>query len=211
MTASALTAEQVAAFLLEHPDFFVEHPDVLPEVKLPHLHKGTVSLVELQTDQLRAQLHQQRQELAQLISHADHNEQLFHVYSHLLLALYQCDSLTSVEEALKASFSGDLSFVNLALQIFIKRPDLADFQHHKLIDKRFKNSDFFFGRLSQNETKQIFNDTNVASCALILLGDSAGLLAVGSDDPAHFHPQMDTLFLLPLKKLLEHVLQNVSR
>ena len=79
MSQHVLTPEQVAEYLTDNPNFFVENPEVLPELKLPNLHAGTVSLVELQTDQLRQQLHQQRQELAQLISHADHNEQLFQI------------------------------------------------------------------------------------------------------------------------------------
>ena len=126
-------------------------------------------------------------------------------------SLYVCNSINEVEDALAASFSGDLAFTSLALQVFVTRPDLADFQHHKLIEKRFKKSDFFFGRLGKDETRQIFNDKQVGSCALILLGtnEKLGLLAIGSEDASHFHPDMDTLFLLPLKQLLERVLRKV--
>ena len=211
MSQHVLTPEQVAEYLIDNPDFFVENPEVLPELKLPNLHSGTVSLVELQTDQLRQQLHQQRQELAQLISHADHNEQLFQIFASLMQSLYVCESINEVEEALSASFSGELAFTNFTLQVFVTRPDLADFQHHKLIEKRFKKSDFFFGRIAKDEVRQIFNDKQVGSCALILLGtkEKLGLLALGSEDASHFHPDMDTLFLLPLKQLLEQVLLKV--
>ncbi len=211
MSQHVLTPEQVAEYLIDNPDFFVENPEVLPELKLPNLHPGTVSLVELQTDQLRQQLHQQRQELAQLISHADHNEQLFQIFASLMQSLYVCKSINEVEEALSASFSGELAFTNFTLQVFVTRPDLADFQHHKLIEKRFKKSDFFFGRIAKDEVRQIFNDKQVGSCALILLGtkEKLGLLALGSEDASHFHPDMDTLFLLPLKQLLEQVLLKV--
>ncbi|MBE1287912.1 MAG: DUF484 family protein [Alteromonadaceae bacterium] len=211
MSQHVLTPEQVAEYLIDNPSFFVENPEVLPELKLPNLHSGTVSLVELQTDQLRQQLHQQRQELAQLISHADHNEQLFQIFASLMQSLYVCESINEVQEALSASFSGELAFTNFALQVFVTQPDLADFQHHKLIEKRFKKSDFFFGRLAKDEVRQIFNDKQVGSCALILLGtkEKLGLLALGSKDPSHFHPDMDTLFLLPLKQLLEQVLLKV--
>jgi uncharacterized protein YigA (DUF484 family) len=211
MSQHVLTPEQVVEYLIDNPNFFVENPEVLPELKLPNLHAGTVSLVELQTDQLRQQLHQQRQELAQLISHADHNEQLFQIFASLMQSLYACNSINEVEDALAASFSGDLAFTSLALQVFVTRPDLADFQHHKLIEKRFKKSDFFFGRLGKDEARRIFNDKQVGSCALILLGtnEKLGLLAIGSEDASHFHPDMDTLFLLPLKQLLERVLRKV--
>lgn len=211
MSEQILNPDQVAEYLIDNPEFFIENPEVLPELKLPNLHSGTVSLVELQTDQLRQQLHQQRQELAQLISHGDHNEQLFQIFTSLMQALYNCTSISEVEEALAASFNGDLAFTNLALQIFVTRPELADFQHHKLIEKRFKKSDFFFGRLGKDEVRQVFNDKQVGSCALILLGapEKLGLLAIGSEDASHFHPDMDTVFLLPLKQLLEQVLLKV--
>ena len=206
-----ISAQDVADYLAEHPDFFTDYPDLVAELALPHQQKGTVSLVEMQTEQLRAQLHQQRQELASLIRNADNNEQLFQVYAQLLQSLYNCTTLESVEDALHQCFKGELAFANVTVDLFVKSPDFANFQHHQLIDKRFKNSDFFFGRLGQAETKQIFNDASVSSCALMLLGEGEklGILAVGSDSPTHFHPDMDTLFLLQLKRLLEQVLRRI--
>ena len=206
-----ISAQDVADYLAEHPDFFTDYPDLVAELALPHQQKGTVSLVEMQTEQLRAQLHQQRQELASLIRNADNNEQLFQVYAQLLQSLYNCTTLESVEDALHQCFKGELAFANVTVDLFVKSHDFANFQHHQLIDKRFKNSDFFFGRLGQAETKQIFNDASVSSCALMLLGEGEklGILAVGSDSPTHFHPDMDTLFLLQFKRLLEQVLRRI--
>ena len=45
----------------------------------------------------------------------------------------------------------------------------------------------------------------------MLIGDkkALGLFAVGSDSATHFHPEMDTLFLLQLKQLLEQVLARI--
>ena len=82
-----------------------------------------MSLVELQTDQFR-QLHQQRQELAQLISHADHNEQLFQIFEPdaIFICLY---SSNWAEDAIAASFSRRYHYFSM----FVTRPDLADFQH----------------------------------------------------------------------------------
>jgi uncharacterized protein YigA (DUF484 family) len=208
---SGISAQQVAAYLSDNVDFFVEYPELTAELSIPHQHRGSVSLVELQAEQLRSQLHQQRQELAALIRNADNNEQLFQIYAQLLQRLYTCETLTDVEEALQACFKGRLALANVCVQLFVKHTDYADFKHHALIDKRFKHSDFFFGRLSQNETKQIFNDVSVESCALMLIGDkpALGLFAVGSDSATHFHPEMDTLFLLQLKQLLEQVLVRI--
>lgn len=208
---SNINASQVAEYLSQHPEFFRAYPEIVAELVLPHQQKGTVSLVEMQTEQLRQQLHQQRQELAELIRNADNNEQLFQVYADLLQTLYSCKRIEDVEDALNHCFRGQLSLANVTVELFVHHPDLANFQHHQLVDKRFKESEFFFGRLSQAETCAIFNDASVASSALMLLGDKKklGLFAVGSDSPTHFHPDMDTLFLLQLKRLLEQVLENI--
>lgn len=206
-----LTAKEVAQYLSEHTDFFVDYPELTADLIIPHQQRGTVSLVELQAEQLRTQLHQQRQELAALIRNADNNEQLFQIYAQLLQRLYTCETLDDVEAALHACFQEELALAKVHVQLFIKETKFADFKHHALIDKRFKQSDFFFGRLSQNETQQIFTDVSVESCALMLLGqkEPIGLFAVGSDSATHFHPEMDTLFLLQLKQLLEQVLARI--
>ena len=65
-----LTAKEVAQYLSEHTDFFVDYPELTADLIIPHQQRGTVSLVELQAEQLRTQLHQQRQELAALIRNA---------------------------------------------------------------------------------------------------------------------------------------------
>lgn len=209
--SQTLSAKEVAQYLRDNEEFFVEYPELTAELIIPHQQRGTVSLVELQAEQLRKQLHSQRQELAALIRNADNNEQLFQIYAQLLQRLYTCDTLVDVEAALHACFHGELALAEVCVQLFIKETRFADFKHHALIDKRFKQSDFFFGRLSQNETKQIFNDGSVESCALMLLGakEPFGFLAVGSASATHFQPEMDTLFLLQLKQLLEQVLARI--
>lgn len=45
---AALDAEQVAAYLSQHPEFFVEHDELIPELRIPHQPGDAVSLVERQ-------------------------------------------------------------------------------------------------------------------------------------------------------------------
>ena len=60
-TAPQLSAQQVAEYLSDNTEFFVEYPELTAELIIPHQQRGSVSLVELQAEQLRSQLHQQRQ------------------------------------------------------------------------------------------------------------------------------------------------------
>ncbi len=46
--SAELTAEQVAAYLRAHPEFFVDHDELIPELRIPHQPGDAVSLVERQ-------------------------------------------------------------------------------------------------------------------------------------------------------------------
>ncbi len=69
-----IDAEQVAAYLLENPDFFIQFPQIVEKISIPHSHKVSVSLMELQSDQLRNKVRTLSQTLNQLIIIAKQNE-----------------------------------------------------------------------------------------------------------------------------------------
>ena len=52
-SGNLIDAEQVAAYLLANPDFFTKFPQLVENISIPHINKGSVSLVELQSEQLR--------------------------------------------------------------------------------------------------------------------------------------------------------------
>jgi uncharacterized protein YigA (DUF484 family) len=71
------TAQDVCRFLEKQPDFFVDHPELLEVLHVPHRTDGqTVSLVERQVKVLRANQAETRQRLATLIRNARDNEAL---------------------------------------------------------------------------------------------------------------------------------------
>ena len=51
--SESLEAAAIAAYLEAHPDFFVEHEDLLPALRIPHQRGDTISLVERQMKILR--------------------------------------------------------------------------------------------------------------------------------------------------------------
>ena len=68
--------EAVSDYLLTHPDFFIDHPEVLKELQVPHLSGNAVSLVEKQLILLREQNEQTQKRLHELIEIARQNEEL---------------------------------------------------------------------------------------------------------------------------------------
>ncbi|WP_185073732.1 DUF484 family protein, partial [Pseudomonas protegens] len=112
-----LEAAAVAAYLEAHPDFFVDHDELLPALRIPHQRGDTVSLVERQMKILRERNIEMRHRLSQLMDVARDNDRLFDKTRRLILALMDATSLEevvmSVEDSLRQDFQ--VPFVSLIL------------------------------------------------------------------------------------------------
>ena len=207
-----LTAEEVKDYLLANPNFFLQYPALVERLNIPHEHKGAVSLVELQSDQLRTKVRQLSRKLSQLISIAKQNEAIYRVYADLNMRLLRCRFFSEVQEVLEDVMLDELKMSALTLRSFGGANALPEIQRKLFIEKRFKQDCFFFGRLSQHEKQLLFKDEPAESVALVLLGDKGelGILAVGSKDPSHFNPDMDTLLIAQLQQFLNVQLPNLA-
>ncbi len=77
MSPAELSIEQVAEFLREYPDFFVQHPDVLLNIEVPHPHGGrTVSIPERQLIATRERVRLLESKLAELLKFGEENDAL---------------------------------------------------------------------------------------------------------------------------------------
>ena len=199
-----IDAEQVAAYLLENPEFFTQFPQVIEKINIPHVHKGSVSLVELQSEQLRKKVRSLTHKLNQLISIAKQNEAIYRVYADLNLRILRCTNLDDLKFVLEEVIQENLQLASVTLKPFKGAHALPEIQRRLFIEKRFKRHKFFFGRLSDHERKLLFADQDANSVALLLIGDlgELGILAIGSKDPGHFNPDMDTLLITQLQQFL---------
>tara|TARA_R110002153_G_scaffold27084_5_gene84297 strand:- start:31590 stop:32255 length:666 start_codon:yes stop_codon:yes gene_type:complete len=199
-----LDAEQVVAYLLENPDFFAQYPQIIEKISIPHTHKGSVSLVELQSEQLRKKVRSLSHKLNQLISIAKQNEAIYRVYADLNLRILKCTNLDDLKFILEEVIQENLQLASVTLKPFKGAHALPEIQQRLFIEKRFKRDKFFFGRLSEHERKLLFADQEANSVALLLIGDlgELGILAIGSKNPGHFNPDMDTLLITQLQQFL---------
>jgi len=207
-----LDENEVKAYLRTRPQFFSRHADILPLLRIPHGEKGSVSLFELQAEQLRSKVSKLQTEMTELLSVAKHNEQIYRIYADLNLKLCRCLDLAEVQQTLEQCLLQQSQLSAIRLRFFEGEGALSEFEYKQLQDKRFKEQDFYFGRLSQNESLMLFN-TQVQSVALVSLGeageDKLGVLAIASDDAGHFYPDMDTLLLSQLQQCLNMVLPPI--
>lgn len=210
---NALSDTEIADYLLSHPDFFIKHAHLLEDLTIPHTLKGSVSLVELQSEQLRKKVRLLNYKLNQLISIARQNEQIYRVYADLNLRLLAAESMEELELILEEIMQERLKLESVVIKPFVGANAFPEIQRRLFIEKRFRRDKFFFGRLSEHERKLLFSDQEANSVALLLLGDlgELGMLAVSSKDASHFNPDMDTLLITQLQQFLSILIPKLLK
>ncbi|MGL6161707.1 DUF484 family protein [Microbulbifer sp.] len=216
-----LLARQVARYLIQNPDFFAEHLELLETIKLPRENGKTVSLMTHQTNLLRERNIEMRQRLDQLLHNARENDQLFLHSRRLILALLEAETVAEAGEALYRSFREDFGVDTTTLTLFGPLPP----GHRSLGDVRtsqrasaetavgsiLRNGRTVCGVLRPAEKEYLFGGDadRVASAAVIPLANQLGILAVGSTDPQHYRSSLGTLFLSYIGEVLERLLPKL--
>ena len=215
------TAEDVAAYLKDNPDFFSNYPELLTEIAVPHRSGGAVSLVERQIKALREQNEQTRKRLHELVEIARQNEELAHRMHHLVLTLIDAGDpgavFKTLYDNLKRNFSADRAVVRLfadpaagavAGEEFVGRGAEAEALFKPLIDKRLPVS----GPLEARQQAFLFGEqaADVASAVLVPLRGShwGGVMAIGSRNPDRFQEGMGVELLANMGEALSFILKS---
>lgn len=198
--AEALDDEAVVSFLIAHPDFFERHPDLVARLRVPHDAGGAVSLIEHQVGVLRAQFNTERRRFRHLIDRARDYEALAARFHGLVLLLIAAPDLERVAAVLHHDLCQALNAEAVALKLFPVQPDPADPDPLVGAFLGFLGRDrSLCGPLDAERNGALFDAQGeaVRSAALIPIrgGDSAGVLAIGSSDPARFGPDLGTELL----------------
>lgn len=203
-----ITAQDVCRFLEKQPDFFVDHPELLEVLHVPHRTDGqTVSLVERQVKVLRANQAETRQRLATLIRNARDNEALVGHTHRLALRLIAAEiaapagaptALEQLAPLVEAAMREDFGVSPARL--------LAPAAVPENLRALLSSGTPHCGRLREEDRYALLGATaeGIGSMALVPLGAGAaqGLLVLGSADTVHFHPGMATDFLTRIAELI---------
>jgi uncharacterized protein YigA (DUF484 family) len=73
----SLDDDSVANYLLEHPDFFSKHEDLLVNLRIPHKSGQAISLLERQVSLLRRRTEDGQQQIKNFVENAKENDALF--------------------------------------------------------------------------------------------------------------------------------------
>jgi uncharacterized protein YigA (DUF484 family) len=208
-THQVISEKSVAAYLQQHPDFFLSCPDVLAELHVHHQNKGVVSLTQLQSEQYRDKIKALKKQLEKLLANAKRNETIYTTYAKLNLAIVQCESFEHLQRVLNTELCDSLGLTHAHVYPFVsnKLPTsqiMPEIQQRSLVDKKLNRSPYYFGRLGLNEKQLLFPDEVAESVALMTIGKDKpiALLAIASDNALHFTPDMDTTLLSYLRDFL---------
>lgn len=209
--------QAIAEYLLDHPDFFIRHEEVLNDIEVPHKTGEAVSLIEHKVRMLQDKANKYQKQLQELIAVARENEQLNRRLHRLTLNLIEATTieevLATLQDELRDRFNADA----VELRIFSTR-ELEEAQVSEAgmaIFRKFMNTDQpTCGPLTGEKLKVLFGEQagQHGSAALVPIRTSelAGVLAIGSRDPERFHAGKGVDFLVRLGELVSLTLQAVN-
>jgi len=195
---SELSTEQVIDYLQQHPDFLVQHPELLAQLELQQQTQGATSLVHIQQRQLREHNTLLKSQIDTMSKHATQNELVYRLFSQCHRQLWSNYDFNTLASNLR--------------HIICTSPNISDCklikyspQYNVLIKHRLTNSAHYLGRINQQERILLFSNTT-QSAAVYLIGEvknPIAILAFGSNDPNHFEPTQDNLFVLDFVQALQ--------
>ncbi|MCL1086288.1 MULTISPECIES: DUF484 family protein [Shewanella] len=192
----------IREYLLDNPSFFNRYPELLLAMRLPHMERGAISLVERRQEMLRQRVSQLEEEITSLLTMATRNEKIYQFNTELSFKLLNCADLISLKEVLADSLKMQFNFSHVRLI------SVLDADMKAIWDQRLHKG-HYFGRLTQQEAKRLFG-SEVGSVALTKLSeDTPVIFAIASQDATHFHPDMDNMLLEQLQRLLAHMLAKL--
>lgn len=216
MSSELPSAEQVAAYLKAHKDFFVDHESLLADITIPHETGKAVSLVERQVVVLRERNLELRERLTRLLDVARENDMLFEKMRGLILALLETKTVPALAAALERELRLRFGSEYVSFLLFDANGATGTAQSIALVAAQEKVPALVRGRqavagqLRKDELQFLFGHEGeqVRSCAVVPVQHERplGLLAIGSSSSDHFKSSMDTLFISFIGDVLARVL-----
>ena len=205
-----MKADDVARYLRENPLFFEKYADMLAEVHVPNPHGGrAIPLSDRQLLALREKNKALESRLAGLLRIGEENDAIGEKMHRLCLALLAAPDLQSLMSVLYLHLREDFAVPHVVLRVWGKAVP-ADFDEALEVDAKQREHASLMaapqcGPAQGNLFTAWFRDAadHIRSIALVPLGQTTvfGLLALGSEDPQRFYPEMGTLYLRRIGEL----------
>jgi len=207
---------QVKNYLANNPDFLQKNPQLLTHMELSHNEDGATSLVERQIKVLRDRNQVMQGQLIEMLHSAHNNEELLIECNNFMLSLLETTNLQSLSAKIITQLKQDFGLDDVALVLVGNYDGAAPAQIYSttneiksLLNCQFPDNEPLCGRLEATPKKALFGELcqDLKSFALIPLGKECefGLLALASKDVDRFEPDMGTLFIELISKIVAHL------
>ena len=213
-------AGDIVSYLQDHRGFFLNHPQLLAELDIPHTEGGgVVSLIERQVSVLRDRQRREQQQLYALVQTARENERVAERLHKIAVEVVGFrdidDALDTIAQMVKDLFSVEYVSFRISMdigdrpeQVDPRKPEFADLYHRvnrgrSICDDQVTAAirSFLFGQ-----------DADVGSAVYIPLGGNrpCGLLALGSPQADRFTSDQGTFYLARLGELIGAAIRRIA-
>ncbi|MGP1613549.1 MAG: DUF484 family protein [Pollutimonas bauzanensis] len=210
MTASSLSADDIAHFLKDHPAFFQEHAELFANLRVPHPNETrAISLGERQIMTLRARAKDLEWKLSGLVHNASGNEKISTALTKWCCRMLAEDDALQIPAHIVRSLGDLFDLPTIALRVWdLSRLGDSEFAQDVTDSIRSYARDLvkpYCGPLKDQEAASWLG-TPPATLAIIALRPAGrvepiGLLVLGSDDAERFTSDMGTAFLDTINEL----------
>jgi len=212
-----LTADQVAEYLRQNPGFFENHVDILTNLQIPHPHGGrAVSIGERQLVAVREKSRLLEDKLRELIAFGEDNDAVGEKVHRLSCRMMDAPSLDASLDTLYLDLLDHFAVPHVAVRLWNvaeENPETKEFGAVAGEMREFvqKMPVPYCGHHAIYESQAWFGEAapHLKSFALVALKRedlNFGVVALASEDPKRFYPEMGTLYLARIGELVSHAL-----
>lgn len=202
--------DDVAGYLKDHPEFFEHYADLLAEIFVPHPHGGrAIPITERQIVSLREKNRQLEGKLREVIQFGEENDAISEKVHRISVALLAASDIRGVLNAVHLSLREDFAVPHVVLRVWraTGHAELPEFKPLSAAAREFAAglTSPHCGGHAAADTAGLFGESaaHLRSFSYIPLRDreTFGLLALASEDPQRFYPEMGILYLKRLGDL----------
>ena len=213
-----MNSDEAEKYLKDHPEKFAQlfaqllerQPELLESMYVPHPYGGrAIPLSERQTLTLREKVKLLEGKLSELIQFGEENDAISEKVHRVSSALLGAKNFAAVVHALYFHLREDFTVPHVALRLWGQSLLDGTLEGAPVTDEQRAKVDAMgapqCGPAAGSAFLPWFRESveHVRSIALIPLGTTKafGMLALGSEDPARFFPEMGTLYLRRIGEL----------
>lgn len=209
--------DDVAAFLQQHPEFFEQYADALAEIFIPHPHGGrAISISERQILTLRERNRQLEAKLREIIQFGEENDAIGEKIHRLTVALLAARDLPGLLNATYLSLREDFAVPHVELRVWgvDTAGDAREFSAVSGEARAFAaglTQPYCSGHVADG-VLALFGEAGPHlrsfSCVPLSGAETFGIVALASEDPQRFYPEMGTLYLKRIGDLIGTALRR---